>query len=340
MQLVNRAALVRVAVFSILLGMLFLLGWFTMMRMPGKSYRGSLPPLTRQESAFRNALRQDVEKLANEIGERSVQQYTRLATAANFIEATLAAAGYEVHRQGYEMEGKTYYNIEVEIAGANQADEIVIIGGHYDSVFGCPGANDNATGVAALLALAHAFAGKKSARTLRFVFFVNEEPPYFQTPQMGSVVYAKRCRKRGEKVVAMLSLETIGCYSDEKNSQSYPFPFSLFYPSTGNFITFVGNTSSRRLVRDVVASFRRHARFPSEGAAIFGTIPGIGWSDHWGFWQEDYPGVMVTDTAPFRYSYYHTAADTSDKIEYDRMARVVAGIERVVADLAEGKGDR
>jgi hypothetical protein len=131
----------------------------------------------------------------------------------------------------------------------------------------------------------------------------------------------------------MLSLETIGYYSDEPQSQSYPFPFSLFYPSTRNFIGFVANTSSRRLIRDVIGSFRRHARFPSEGVATFPTLPGIGWSDHWAFWQEDYPGVMVTDTAPFRYPYYHSPADTPDKIEFDRLARVVGGLEGVVADL-------
>lgn len=334
MQLVNQAALVRLSVFGILMVLLFLCGWLIIIKMPGKNYRGPLLPLTSQESAIRDMLRQYVEKLASEIGERNVQKYTNLAAAADFLEVTLAAAGYEVHRQGYKVGERTCYNIEVEIAGANRATEIVIIGGHYDSVLGCLGANDNATGVAALLTLADTFAGKKTERALRFVFFVNEEPPYFQTPQMGSVVYAKRCRKRGENVVAMLSLETIGYYSDEPNSQNYPFPFSLFYPSTGNFIAFVGNISSRGLVRNVVASFRHHTRFPSEGVATLGTIPGIGWSDHWAFWQEDYPGMMVTDTAFFRYPYYHTAADIPDKIKYDRMAQVVAGIERVVADLA------
>jgi len=132
----------------------------------------------------------------------------------------------------------------------------------------------------------------------------------------------------------MLSIETIGYFSDRAESQSYPFPFSLFYPSTGNFIGFVGNVASRDLVRRVVGRFRRSAKFPSEGAAVPGSMPGIGWSDHWAFWEQGYPGVMVTDTAPFRYPHYHTAADTPDKIDYARMARVVAGLEAVVAELA------
>jgi len=334
MELVTRTGLVRITVVGIFFALLLLWGWFTMIRMPGKSYRGILPVLTEQELILRDMLRRDVEKLAGFIGERNVALYVSLSTAADFLEASLVAVGYEVLRQAYEVDGKTCYNLEVELTGANQVDEFVIIAGHYDSVTGCPGANDNATGSAALLALARAFAGKMTARSLRFVFFVNEEPPYFQTPQMGSLVYAKRCRKRGEKVSAMLSLETIGYYSDGKGSQSYPFPFSLLYPSTGNFIAFVGNISSRKLVRTVVALFRRHAKFPSEGVAVPGTIPGIGWSDHWAFWQEDYPGVMVTDTAPFRYPYYHNPGDTLDKIDYDRLALVVAGLKGVVAELA------
>ena len=186
--------------------------------------------------------------------------------------------------------------------------------------------------------LARAFAGRTPTRTLRLVFFVNEEPPHFQTEHMGSWVYAKQCRKRNENVVAMLSLETIGYYSDDKGTQKYPRPLSLFYPSRGNFIAFVGNVSSRRLVRQVVGSFRRHARFPSEGGAIPGFVPGVGWSDHWSFWQEGYEAVMVTDTAPFRYPHYHLPSDGPDKLDYERTALLVSGLERVVEDLVNPPG--
>jgi Zn-dependent M28 family amino/carboxypeptidase len=302
-------------------------------RMPGKSYRGPMPPLTAHENDLRDALRRDVEKLAGEIGERNVPRYRSLAAAADFLEASLANPFYNVSRHGYEVVGVTCHNIQVEIQGSDRADQIIIIGAHYDSVEGSPGANDNATGAAAVLALARLLAGKKTSRTLRFVEFVNEEPPYFQSPAMGSLVYAKHCRKRGEKIIAMLSLETIGYYSDQKGSQHYPFPFGLLYPSTGNFIGFVGNTSSARLVRDIVASFRRHTRYPSEGGALPSVIPGISFSDQWAFWQQGYPGVMVTDTAPFRYPYYHTRDDTPDKVRYDHMAQVVAGLERVIVDI-------
>ncbi len=305
-----------------------------MIRMPNKTYAGSLQPLTNEQCAIRNAIRYNIEQLAGEIGERNIQQYANLCAAADFIQLSFEQAGYEVKRQSYEVAGRTCYNIEVEISGSEQANEIVIVGAHYDTVFDCPGANDNASGVSAILALAKAFSGKKTLRSLRFVAFVNEEPPYFQSGMMGSMVYAKRCRERCEKIVAMLSLETIGYYSEQPGSQHYPFPVGFFYPSTGDFIAFVGNISSRRLVRKVVASFRHQVQFPSEGGAWPGIIPGIGWSDQWSFWQMAYPAIMVTDTALFRYPYYHTAQDTPDRICYEHLTRVVNGLKLVLVDLA------
>ncbi|MBI3469248.1 MAG: M28 family peptidase [Planctomycetes bacterium] len=325
-----------------------------MIRMPQASYSGPLPPLSEQEITLREALRRDVQKLAGEIGERHVFEYQHLAAAADFIETSLAAAGFEVRRQGYEVEAldrrsgkeerRMCHNLEVEIKGKDRPAEIVIVGAHYDSVAGwpggwytedTPGANDNASGTAALLALARSFSAKSTSRTLRFVAFVNEEPPHFRKDTMGSLVYARRCRQRGENVVAMLSLETIGYYSETKGSQKYPFPFGLFYPSTGNFIAFSGNVASRHLVRQAVGSFRRHADFPSEGGAVPEIFRDAGRSDHWAFWQQGYPALMVTDTADFRYLDYHEPDDTPDKIDYDRMARVVAGLERVIAELAD-----
>ncbi|HBB33314.1 MAG TPA: aminopeptidase [Cyanobacteria bacterium UBA8803] len=332
-KLVDRAGLLRLGILSIILSIAIIWGWFVMIQMPGTSYQGELPPLSQKEIALQDALRWDVEKLAGEIGRRNSIYYEGLTDAANFLTTSLTQVGYQVHRQAYAINNQTYYNLEVEILGTEKPDEIVVIGGHYDSVYISPGANDNGTGAAATLALARLFADKKPARTLRFVAFVNEEPPFFQTENMGSLVYAKRCRDRNEKIVAMLSLETMGYYSDEIGSQKYPFPLGLIYPVQGNFISFIGNTASGGLVRDVVASFRRQAQFPSEGAALPSMISGVDWSDHWSFWQQGYPGLMVTDTAPFRYPHYHTTEDTPDKVNYDRLARVVAGLEQVIADL-------
>jgi Zn-dependent M28 family amino/carboxypeptidase len=210
-----------------------------------------------------------------------------------------------------------------------------LIGAHYDSVFGAPGANDNGSGVAALLALARRLHGPPNEQTLRLVAFVNEEPGYFQGAQMGSFVYAGRCRQHGDRIRAMISLETIGYFSHQPGSQHYPIPgLGLLYPGTGNYIGFVSNVASRKLLRNALGEFRRAARVPSEGAALPASIPGVGWSDQWSFWRHGYPGIMVTDTAPFRYPHYHKASDTPDKLDYDTMTRVVAGLERVIRHLA------
>jgi Zn-dependent M28 family amino/carboxypeptidase len=301
------------------------------MRMPGKSV-SKAAPLSPDESALREELRADVQKLAGEIGERNMWHYAQLNAAADFVEDSLLRAGLRPRRDSYEMGGQACHNIEAEIRG--NRPEIILIGAHYDSVLGSPGANDNGSGVAATLALARRFAGKQPEHTLRFVAFVNEEPPYFFSGEMGSQIYASRCKARGDKIVAMISLETIGYFSDSPDSQVYPSRFlGAFYPKVGNFIGFVSNLQSRMLLRRVIALFRQHASIPSEGATLPSFVPGVSWSDQRSFWQNGYPGIMVTDTAPFRYPYYHSVNDTPDKLDYDRFALVVSGMEKVIEGL-------
>ena len=304
-----------------------------MFNMPGKSYQGELPPLSQSDIELQKNLKRHVFILGSDIGERNLWQYSSLQLAASMIKKMFDSFGYEVRVQEYEVLNKKSENIEVEIKGATRPDEIVVIGAHYDSVQGSPGANDNGTGVAALLELAHHFRTITPSRTLRFVAFTNEEPPIFLTDYMGSKVYARRSRERNENIVAMLSLETIGYYSDKKWSQSYPFPFMFYYPTRANFIGFVSNMKSRELLKQAIGSFREKTQFPSEGVFAPSWMVGVGWSDQWSFWKEGYPGIMVTDTALFRYPYYHSSSDLPDKIDYERMTRVVLGLQDVVSDL-------
>jgi Zn-dependent M28 family amino/carboxypeptidase len=299
--------------------------------MPGKDI-SSAAPLSPDEVALREELRADVQKLAGEIGERNLWHYQQLKAAADFIEGSFSRAGLHPRRDTYDMRGQACHNIEAEIPGVHP--EIILVGAHYDSVFGSPGANDNGSGVAAMLALARRFAGRKTEHTLRFVAFVNEEPPYFLSGEMGSLVYAGRCKARGDKISAMISLETIGYFSDAPDSQVYPSRvLGAFYPKVGNFIGFVANVHSRALLRRAIALFREHAKIPSEGAALPWFVPGVSWSDQWSFWKHGYPGIMITDTAPFRYPYYHSANDSPDKLDYDRFALVVSGMQKVVEGL-------
>jgi hypothetical protein len=302
---------------------------------PGRSYSGPLPQLTEREQALSARLARHITAIASV--PHNIKHYAELERAARYIEAELTALGYTPVPQIYTVEGKAVRNIEVTIEPQDpaRARGSIVIGAHYDSYGDAPGANDNGTGTAATLELARLLMdlrGKSAAR-IRLVLFVNEEPPYFQTPDMGSVRYAQLMKERREPIIGMISLETMGYFRDEPGSQKYPPPLGLLYPNTGNFIAFVGMTGSRPFVRAAVQSFRNHTSFPSVGGVAPGFMPGIGWSDHWSFEGIDVPALMITDTAPFRYGHYHEPSDTPDKIDIDRLARITAGVERLVRDM-------
>ena len=333
---VFRVCRTLVVLFAILSGGVLFMIW-----MPGRSHRGAVPALNESQRQVAAALRRDVEKLAAEIGDRNARtRHAQLRRAADFIEAELRGAGLRVERQTFTVNlphiaNRPCENVIGELPGADPKAGAIVVGAHYDSVEGTVGANDNGSGVAAMLALARGLAGGRFAKTFRFVGFANEEPPYFQTAAMGSLVYARECRRRGDRIEAMISLETLGYFTDEPGSQHYPIPaLRLFYPGTGNFIGFVGNVKSRRLVRAVVGRFRAGTPIPSEGAALPGAVAGVGWSDHWAFWQAGYRAIMVTDTAPFRYPFYHTDMDTPENLDYERLALVVGGLETVLRGMA------
>jgi len=241
----------------------------------------------------REALERHVEALAHEIGERHVFRPQALAAAADYIQSVWEAQGYEVARHVYEVEGVGCANLEVLRTGVDRPDEVLLIGAHYDSVRGSPGANDNGSGVAALLGLSRLFADITSALTVRFVAFVNEEPPFFYWGQMGSMVYARAARRRGDRIGTMVSLEMLGCYDERPGSQRYPPLFRWFYPDRGDFIAFVANLRSRRALRRFASAFRSHSDFPVETLATLGFVPGVSWSDHLAFWRQGYRALIV-----------------------------------------------
>lgn len=302
--------------------------------MPGSSRLGEGGIGEDPDHLLVEELQRDVRALAGTIGERNVTRPEALNAARDHIEAAFTRAGFTPKRETYSVSGVACSNVIAEIAGSSMQREIVVVGAHYDSVVGSPGANDNASGTAALLSLARHFSTTKPARTLRFVAFVNEEPPWFQTDDMGSRVHAKASRARGDDIVAMLSLETLGCYSDLEDSQRYPAPIlHLVYPSRGDFVAFVSNLSSRSLLREVIGKFRESRTLPSEGGALPEFVSGVGWSDHESFWREGYPAVMVTDTAVFRDTNYHEKSDMAEAVDFTRLGHVVVALEHVIEHL-------
>jgi Zn-dependent M28 family amino/carboxypeptidase len=280
-------------------------------------------------------LRTHIEYLAGTLGERSVRRPEALQAAADYVARVWAEQGYAVEEHVYPAAGVPCRNLEATRAGVERPQEILLLGAHYDTVAGSPGANDNGSGVAALLEIAGVFAEARPARSLRFVAFVNEEPPFFMTRAQGSMVYAREARARGDDIRLMVALETMGYYDERPGSQDYPPLFRYFHPDRGNFLGLVSDFASRHALRRLVEAFKAASDFPLEHSVAPRFVPGVAWSDHRSFWRQGYPAVMATDTAFYRYRHYHSPLDTPDKLAYPAFARATDGLARAVAALAE-----
>jgi hypothetical protein len=296
------------------------------------------------EPSLAERLRAHVSAIAST--EHNTATPAELEAAARYIENALHTEGYRVQRQEYQAGGHKVRYIEVSIANVApnaKPARIFIIGAHYDSAAGdpapgAPGANDNGSGTAAVLELARLLKDMRPSQgtEIKFVFFVNEEPPWFMSEEMGSMQHARKLHAEGQKVEAALILETIGYYSSARRSQKLPPGLEGRYPDAGNFIAFVGTLESSRLVQDALAAFRNVSDFPAHGLAAPAYVQGVTLSDHSSYHRFGYPAIMITDTAFMRYPYYHTAEDTPDKIDYQSTARVVAGLARTITALAGG----
>ena len=320
------AMLVTLATPAYLLAIL----WFVAIRMPGESFQGPSPPLSAVEEEIRDRSARHVRILSDSIGSRGFRSYESVRATAEYLRSELTGYGYEVEEQGYEAADQRHRNLQVTLPGGERADEIVVVGAHYDSYDLTPGADDNATGVAGVLELARLLSGRRPQRTLRLVLFGTEEPPFFNTDDMGSRVYAYQAAEHGERIVAMYSLEMLGYFTDEPGSQHHPPPLQLFFPSEGNFIAFVGNPASGALLRRSLATFRDVGTVPSEGMVSSSMVPGVELSDHASFWRAGFPAVLISDTGPFRNVRYHLESETWDELDFETMARVVSGVLRVV----------
>lgn len=290
--------------------------------MPGFSWEGPLPALTPSQGELAANLQHHVRTLARP---RNFDHYEALEETRAYLVRSLE--GYRVREHAYEAEGKTFFNLETECQGP-----YVVVGAHYDSVLDVPGANDNASGVAAVLELARLLQGVPG---LRFVLFANEEPPFYRTEDMGSRRYVREQMSPGCR--AMVCLETVGYYSDEPGSQRSPFPG---IPDVGNFVCIVGDTRSSGMVQQLIGAWREDVPFPSLGLAPlsfaepFLLEAGMGMSDHSNFWSAGLPAVMVTDTVFYRYDHYHELTDTWEKLTYEPFARMVEGLSLILPGFA------
>lgn len=272
-----------------------------------------------------------VHKLAGEIGTRNYQYYEQLEAAKDFIAREFERFGYDVSFQAYSIDGQSFSNIIAAKGDAVDKNPLVI-GAHYDSCFN-PGADDNASGIAGVLALAQLLSDQKNSDRFLFVAFANEEPPFFHTDVMGSRVFTKSLKQANRLILGAIVLEMIGYYSEDWFSQKYLSFLGIFFPNKGNFISIIGNWKSRNLVKNLSRGFRRQSGFPLRTLIAPSSIRGIGFSDHWSFWQENYPALMVTDTAYLRNHNYHQQTDLPETLNYEYMAEVVLGLKSAVLGL-------
>lgn len=290
---------------------------------------------TNPESVRRTALYRHIEQLTVRIGARSVRDYGQLSAARAYIAGSLEHMGLKPQFQEYRYQDRIFANVIISIRGNLHPDETVLVGAHYDTVPGTPGADDNASGVASLLEICRLLKDHRPQRTVKLVFFCLEEPPVFRTKDMGSAVYARQAKREGEKVIAMLCLEMLGYYHDQCDAQTYPVPvMRLFYPCRPNFIGVVGNVSSRNLVKSVADILKRHADLPVESLVAVSVLPGVDFSDHKPFWDEGYPAVMITDTAFYRNPNYHSESDTIETLDFRRLASLIPALAATVKELA------
>lgn len=334
----SKSSIVTGSISALLLAAVFFLIY--VLYMPGSSLEyWDLPSEKLASESFierKTRLTTHVSDLSEQIGERNYFVADSLTKTLAYLEGYLDSNGVKHTRHSFG-ESRSFSNLElVYPATIPGSGKTLVIGAHFDTAKGTAGANDNASGVALLLELARDLINfKERALELRLVFFTNEEPPFFQGPEMGSNVYAQKLQRDGVQVECMLSLETLGYYSDLDNSQRYPFPLSLFYPHRGNFIGVVGDLNSAAQARNIVGKLRALKVAPIQGGAFPRVLPGISWSDHWSFWQTGNCGIMLTDTAPFRYPYYHTNADRVDKLDFDRLTLLSMMLAEMVRDISQ-----
>lgn len=273
-----------------------------------------------------------VNKLAVEIGIRNYVYFDNLKKTEEYIVDKFKDLGYDVSFSSYYIKDKKFNNIVAQLS-EQDSDEEIIIGAHYDSCFN-PGADDNASGIAGLLELARLLKNEDIKTNIKFIAFVNEEPPFFASEMMGSRIYAKQAKQKGARIKAAIIMDLIGYYNDEPNSQKY-LPFmGPFYPNKADFITCIGNIPSRKVVKSLKMHFKKESDFPFESLVAPSLTPYVNFSDHWSFWQEGYPAVLITDTAFLRNKNYHIKSDLPDTLNYEKLAVMINGLKDAIVQFA------
>ncbi len=264
--------------------------------------------------------------LAEELGERTLREYDSLNHAKYYIKDYFARYGHEATEQKYIAQKMEVGNVIAEIRGFDQPDNIIVIGAHYDTVEDTPGADDNGSAVAGLLEVYRLLADYRYKKTIRFVAFTLEEPPFFNSDLMGSMQYATLCRKKKENIELMICLEMIG-YASKKCVQEFPYEdMKKDKPPYGDYLGVFSLPSCRPQVNFWKNIYNSHAKrkiFDIVGPA---SIPGIDLSDHRSFIKNGYPSIMLSDSGYYRNKNYHQESDTVDTLNFNFLAENIHNI--------------
>ncbi|MGK7875210.1 MAG: M28 family peptidase [Xenococcaceae cyanobacterium] len=288
-------------------------------------------------------LKNHVRILSNQYHPKNWREIENLNRAAEYIYSHFKKSGARTSFQEYKIGVDIYKNV-IGIYGP-PSNKRIIIGAHYDTNEDTPGADDNASGVAALIELGYLLGKEKLTKEIELVAYTLEEPPFFGTKNMGSAIHAKSLHSQGIKVQFMISLETIGYFSDEKNSQLYPIPLlKLFYPNKGDFIALVGDLRQRSIVRQMKKYMKGSSDLPVYSINAPSFVPGIDYSDHRNYWEYGIDAFMITDTAFYRNLEYHQKGDTADRLDYERLSKVVVqvfeGVIGIIKAEQNNRGDQ
>ncbi len=309
---------------------LFIFAYIFLVACPYTYAKNNIPTIN---SFNQNELQKHVKFLSELKPARNYKNIQSLNAAAEYIENEFMKYGYSPRLQKYEVKGRQYKNIIAAYGKLNAP--VLVIGAHYDVAGDQPGADDNASGVASLLALAQEISQKKPTLPFRieFVAFTLEEPPFFRSKKMGSYMHAKNLKDTNVNVIGMVSLEMLGYFSSKKDSQDYPIFFmKFFYPSTGDFIAVVSNSENKDFANHFYNQMGK-ASVKVEKLTAPSIFPGVDFSDHLNYWRFGYKALMITDTSFYRNKNYHDIYDTMDTLDFVKMAEVTYGIYSAIINL-------
>ncbi len=280
-------------------------------------------------------LKKHVDMISEQLSPRSHAHTENLNKIAAYISGEFKSSNAIIHQQNFVVNDKEYKNVIAEYGPASA--QVIIIGAHYDAEGNNPGADDNASGIAGLLELGQLLSKTRVGSRVMLVAYSLEEPPYFGTDSMGSAIHAKTLREKGVSVKLMICLEMIGYFTEEKGTQGFPMPLMrVFYPSVGNFVAVVDQVFSNH-AQQLKKTMSNVISLPVYSINAPTTIPGVDFSDHRNYWKYGYPAIMVTDTAFYRNTAYHSPNDKADRLDYGKMSQVVEGIYSYVKQIASNQ---